>query len=292
MMQTRSDSPAHPGTPARAVRMIVTDLDGTLLDARHRLCDRNRETLEALAARGVTRVVATGRSLYSARSVLDGGFPIDYLVFASGAGVLDWASGTLIEHSSLTAEAAEEAIEVLLGMDADFMIHAGVPENHRFVFRASGRANPDFVRRCVRYDGFAEPWDRGQRIPFESISQLLAVEPPDCAHRYVEASRRLAQLTVIRATSPLDHRSIWIEIFPPDVSKDQTAHRVAERLGIGPENIVAVGNDYNDIALLDWAARAYVVANAPAELRARYATVADHDAAGFSEAVRHALEDC
>jgi hydroxymethylpyrimidine pyrophosphatase-like HAD family hydrolase len=52
---------------------------------------------------------------------------------------------------------------------------------------------------------------------------------------------------------------------------------------------MAVGNDYNDLELLDWAEHAFVVGNAPAELRARYATVASNDDAGFSEAVRIAL---
>jgi hydroxymethylpyrimidine pyrophosphatase-like HAD family hydrolase len=53
---------------------------------------------------------------------------------------------------------------------------------------------------------------------------------------------------------------------------------------------LAVGNDYNDLELLDWADHAFVVANAPAELCARYALVASNDEAGFSEAVRIALE--
>ncbi len=49
--------------------------------------------------------------------------------------------------------------------------------------------------------------------------------------------------------------------------------------------VVAVGNDYNDRDLLEWAEHAYVVANAAPPLKARYRVVASNDAQGFAEAV-------
>ena len=52
--------------------MVVTDLDGTLLDAGARLGAENRQALERLGEAGSLRVVATGRSLHSAEAVLDG----------------------------------------------------------------------------------------------------------------------------------------------------------------------------------------------------------------------------
>jgi hydroxymethylpyrimidine pyrophosphatase-like HAD family hydrolase len=52
---------------------------------------------------------------------------------------------------------------------------------------------------------------------------------------------------------------------------------------------MAVGNDYNDLDLLEWADHAYVVGNAPAELRARYTAVASNEEGGFSAAVKLAL---
>ena len=56
---------------------VFTDLDGTLLNSSQRLSDINRQTLTSLGRAGICRVVATGRSLYSARRVLDDAFPID-----------------------------------------------------------------------------------------------------------------------------------------------------------------------------------------------------------------------
>lgn len=121
------------------------------------------------------------------------------------------------------------------------------------------------------------------------MSQALVIEPPPGPGRHAELALALPGFQVIRTTSPLDGASTWIEIFPRGVNKAAAASwlwRAARESALAR---VAVGNDYNDLDLLDWAEHAFVVGNAPAELRARYATVATNDQAGFSEAVRIAL---
>jgi hydroxymethylpyrimidine pyrophosphatase-like HAD family hydrolase len=50
-------------------------------------------------------------------------------------------------------------------------------------------------------------------------------------------------------------------------------------------DVLAVGNDYNDLDLLEWGGSSYVVANAPADLLARFPAVASSDAAGVADAV-------
>ena len=76
---------------------------------------------------------------------------------------------------------------------------------------------------------------------------------------------------MIRATSPLDGESVWLEIFAPGVSKGSAAAWLAARLGVVPAAALGLGNDYNDLELLEWTGHSYVVADAPAALRARYA---------------------
>ena len=267
--------------------MVVTDLDGTLLDSRGQLGERNRDTLESLPALGVVRVVATGRNLFSARQALPADMPIDYLVFASGAGTVRWRDGELLRRCDLDAAQALEAAAQLVELGLDFMLHRGVPDNHRFWYHRSRHGNHDFERRLARYQDHCEPWPAGGAVqaPVGPFSQLLAVEAPETALTHDDLRTLLAPLNVIRATSPLDHRSFWYEIFPPDVSKAAGADVLREHYRVDHDQVLAVGNDYNDEALLDWAARSRVVANAPADLRARYDAVASNDDAGFTEAV-------
>jgi len=263
--------------------MVVTDLDGTLLDSVGQLSAANRATLEALGARGVVRVVATGRNLYSALGTLPADMPIDYLVFASGAGTMEWPSRELLDARHLDEVQALAAARHMVTLGLDFMLHAGVPDNHRFWYHRTRADNADFDRRLGRYPDHAEPWP--EELPAGPFSQLLAVQAPGCRVTRDELRAALSPLNVIRATSPLDHQSCWLEVFADGVSKAAGAAAVLERHRVGHARVLAIGNDFNDEELLAWAARPVVVANAPGELLDRYARVASNDDDGFTEAV-------
>ena len=91
---------------------------------------------------------------------------------------------------------------------------------------------------------------------------------------------------MLRATSPLGGAATWIEVFPAAASKSRSSAWLAERLGLGAAEVLAVGNDYNDLDLLEWGGTSFVVGNAPEELLARFASVASNDAGGVADAVR------
>ncbi|HIM71160.1 MAG TPA: HAD family phosphatase, partial [Gammaproteobacteria bacterium] len=100
---------------------------------------------------------------------------------------------------------------------------------------------------------------------------------------------RLPKLTVIRTTSPLDHHSTWLEIFPGNVSKSKSACWLCGELNLDTRQTVTIGNDYNDIDLLEWGACSYVVGNAPGDLRDQFTPVSSHDDNGFTQAVNRWL---
>ena len=72
------------------IKIVVTDLDGTLLPSQGCISKKNYNTLVSLRDKEIIRVIATGRTLYSAMAVLPEDFPIDYLIFSSGAGIIQW----------------------------------------------------------------------------------------------------------------------------------------------------------------------------------------------------------
>ncbi len=273
------DSPRHKR------RAVFTDLDGTLLGPDQKLCDRNRTTLEHLAALGIARVVVTGRSLFSCDRVLDDTFPIDILVTSSGAGIFSCRPRTLLRQFALGDAAMAHAVGVLERMQLDFMVHEPVPDNHRFQWRRFGRPNADFDRRLALYAGHHQMLNTESGL-ISNATQLLAIAPldkPETLHR--ELSDRLPDLNVVRTTSPLDHCSVWYEIFPKSVGKSHAAQWICDHLNLDSATALAVGNDFNDVDMLRWANRARVVANAPESLRREFRPVADHSESGFSDAV-------
>lgn len=265
--------------------MLVTDFDGTLRLTQGGLGKADWEALEKLASLKVVRAIATGRSLFSFNRTVTEKIPIDYIIFSSGAGVLDASDSTIVRKNSLDSVRVSEAAAVLKEHELDFMIHRPIPDNHAFVYHATGRENYDFEHRIELYGEFAAlmnaPFDT-----FGEAAQLLAVVPEETGVQAFEGIKQaLTGFTVIRTTSPLDGRSVWIEIFPPDISKSMTSAWLAETLGVEREDVFMVGNDWNDLDMLEWAGQSYVVANSPPELRERFINVASNNDGGVAEAV-------
>ena len=253
------------------LQMLVCDLDGTLLmdGAFHA---QDVEVLHALGRQQVVRVIATGRALVTARKVIAPDFPIDYLVFSSGAGIMDWRSQELLVSHALQPHETERAVHVFLEHGLDFMIHAPIPQQHLFQFHRTGRSNPDFERRLARYAAEGRLFAKGAACG--PARQLLAVSPSsDPDEPFTTVARQLNGLSVIRATSPLDGRSMWIEAFAAEVSKSQAAAWIAQQRAVSRKDTFAIGNDYNDWDLLRWAGSAAVVRDAPDSLRAEFTTV-------------------
>ena len=265
--------------------MVVTDLDGTLHYRAGSFSPQDIDSLHKLKGLGVIRVIATGRSLYSAYRVLGRETPIDYLVFSSGAGIMEWKTERIVREHTMKAKEVKQAARLLFDKKIEFMIHDPIPENHRFHYFGTGSDNPDFIRRLEYYREFATPASEST-FRYCEACQIVAVEPDGGEHSsYEYIANSLGTLTVIRTTSPIDGESTWIEIFPLSVSKSLAAEWLRLEHGVPTKQIMAVGNDYNDLDLLTWAHNSYVVGNAPEELKSRFQSVGSNLQNGFSEAV-------
>ncbi|HDQ14597.1 MAG TPA: HAD family phosphatase [Sediminispirochaeta sp.] len=264
--------------------MVVSDFDGTTYHSASGFHPRDLETLKILEQDSFVRVFATGRSMESLRRVIDRSFPIDYVVFSSGAGVYDFKKEELLRRRVLSAAVTEEVCRRLIELKLDFMLHHPIPDNHYFHYYHHGGENPDFFHRMAVYRDFAMPFN-WQQVRQMEATQFVVVVPgdPDIHHRI---EREFPQLSVIRSTSPLDGRSLWIELFPAGSHKAAGVEWLSRRLGIPVERVMVIGNDFNDLHMLEWARHAFVVDDAPEQLRRRFETVAPCSEAGFSEAVR------
>lgn len=265
-------------------KLFITDFDGTLTRTQGGFAARDLCALERLGELGIIRAIATGRSLHSFMKAGGSALPVDYLISSTGAGLSLHPCGRLIRQMGLTGEEVIACVRVLQEEDLDFMIQRPLPDNHLFAYRSSGRQNPDFFRRISLNNGHCR--SLGCPSAFGPASQLLAVVPPRESVRALKRIReRVEGLSVIQATSPLDGRSTWIEIFARGVSKSQTASWLAQKLGIDRKNTLSVGNDYNDTDLLEWSAMGFVVENAPDDLKRKFPVVSSNDEGGVAEAI-------
>ncbi|HSO67299.1 MAG TPA: HAD hydrolase family protein, partial [Desulfatirhabdiaceae bacterium] len=181
-------------------RMFITDLDGTLLRSDGTFSHRDIRSLDALKKEGVVRVIATGRSIYSFKRAVDIHLPVDYLIFSTGVGVMDYLKESIIRTIHIESDDRDHAIRTLLEMGLNFMVHDPVPDNHHFSYHDTGKANPDFFRRIDRYREFARPMNSGESIS-RNPSQLLAVVDKASGDTLLNPLRlTLPTLSVIRST--------------------------------------------------------------------------------------------
>jgi hydroxymethylpyrimidine pyrophosphatase-like HAD family hydrolase len=267
-----------------AAGIFITDLDGTLLRSDRSIAEPVLSCLRRLGELGIARVIATGRSLFSFNKVA-AGLPVDFVIFSTGAGVAGLPHGKILRSVSMETGDVRQAFEALSALELDFMVQRPIPDSHVFGYVVSNSSNPDFERRIALYSRFAFPWD-GDIERFGPATQLVAIVPPGRAQEALASVRRkLASLTVIQTTSPLDGQSTWIEIFPAGVSKSLTAQWLASKLGASRHKALSVGNDFNDLDLLEWAETRFVVSNAPPELTRRFPVVASNNDDGVAEAI-------
>lgn len=267
--------------------LFVTDLDGTLLGPGGRFAQSDLDALDTLRRMGVRTAVATGRSPYSFMHSPAAQLPVDYVILSTGAGVIALPERTLLYRVNLPPMLVARSLEFMRRSSLDFMLHRPVPDNHHFVYRRANPDNADFETRIDHYRDFGQPLNSANGGSFGEAAQFLAVVPPGGAGDALNQIRRgLPGLSVVHSTSPLDHVSTWIECFHPDVSKGKTAAWLAGELGVDRSDTVAVGNDYNDLDLLEWAAHGFVVANAPEGLKTRFRQVVAGGGGGVAEAAK------
>ena len=263
--------------------MVIMDLDGTILPRNGEIDERDLEVIDMLEKEKVCRVIATGRSVFSFIRALGNDFPIDYLIFSSGAGILNWKTKELFYSRNLQSDETQEIAKKLWSEKLSFALHEPIPDNHKYLYADIDNTTPDFYYRNELYSQYAKPLENPE-AEFGKACQFLIISKHNSGvHEKVK--QMFPGYHVERTTSPLDGKSIWTEIFPRGISKGSGSLFLANKLNIPLPDIMAVGNDYNDITMLDWAENSFIVSNSPDELCKKYQVVGDDEKTGLCDAI-------
>ena len=255
------------------IRAIIIDLDGTTLPRNwHSISEANREALEKAGKQGITRILATGRSVFSLNNTLPEGLPVDYMVFSSGAGIMRWNNKEILFTRELSPEETLDIATSLWKYDINFTIQQRIPNNHHFYYRNISSLHEDFRRRIENYPGLGTPIQDTNEIQ-GGATQFLVILDALQLQLHGDIRQKLSTYSVIRSTSPIDNQAIWTEIFAPNVNKGTSCQILLDQLNIRYEECAGLGNDYNDIDFLERCGHPFIVSNAPESLRTRFENV-------------------
>jgi Cof subfamily protein (haloacid dehalogenase superfamily) len=241
-----------------AVRLVATDLDGTLLGPSAELSPRTVAAIRQAHAAGIILVAATGRSHVDARDRLGAAGTVRWLVCSNGAVLYDRDAGAVVDRHDMDASTVPAAVDA---------IRAGFPEVC-FAWesaRGFGCEAGFLVIAPSRTGGRGEVADRfGPPYP-DGVSKLMVAHPDLRRDALLSALRPVLVDGLVASASSVP----FVDIAPPGVDKAFGVARLCERLGIHRDEVAALGDHMNDLALLRWAGRSVAMGDAhPAVLAA------------------------
>ena len=272
-------------------QLIALDLDGTLLNPEGRISPRNLATLLAAEAAGITVVIATGRRHFYALKVL-GDLPLrpeTVLISSNGAVVRTFASA-LIERTHMLPAAARWLVHHLgefrnalvltfdrTAPDGQDMRGALVIEHLPTLTRSIGlwmQANEPYIQVVDPIESCLSDQDPpiqamlcGTVERMRLAEQHLLLDPQVAA---VGEDRSGGTIQLNRTEYPERDLSI-VDILPAGCSKGAAILSLAARLGIPQAAVMCIGDNWNDLSMLEIAGHPVLMGNAPADLK-RHAT--------------------
>lgn len=266
--------------------LLATDLDGTL--AVGGVINRaDRAAAAELKNRGIPVLVVTGRNPESLKKVEGLWEVADEVLFSSGAGVLTDKDAEPVGVGLLSAMETSEITAILDKAGEDYCLLDPIPDNHHFSWKRHRKPgeNPDFNRRMNLYKTWGRPYNG---IPHRA-SQVLIVLPPGTFIQS-ETAKDLSRWSVFHSSSPVDHKSIWLEIFPTGMDKGSALAAWCSTRRLPKERVLALGNDFNDESMLAWAGMGRVVGGSPMARESVFPVLPPAGMGGFEAAVKEALE--
>ncbi len=264
------------------IKIFFSDIDGTILNDYGEMPQCNKYALKKLQEEGLVSVFATGRNFMSAkRVILRENISVDYLIFSTGMGIYNIHTNKLLAGNDIPENTANSLIDRIKTLGVNFFVQFPIPINHRSYYHKAYE-HADFNFRMFYYEDFTEPLPAKITHP---ISQIIIIMEPleELANEvYKELKYDFPELSYIYTSSPNNYSDIWLEIYPPEVSKGLAVEKLCDYLDLSTEEAAAIGNDYNDESMLDTVGHPYIVANAPDDLKMKYEIMPSNHNCGFT----------
>ncbi len=247
-------------------RVIALDLDGTLLDERMQILPANVEALQAARQRGVEVVLVTGRHHIAARAYHHWLALDTPAVCCNGIYLHDYASDTplrgeplpVADRLALLERVRHNGLHALAYLGDRFCFETGEPVLDEVMAWAGTLPEP-LRPRFEQVDDLAPVLAQAPRVWKMAVSHVDAAALPAFA-RGVEAELGLGTVQ----TGPLR-----LDIGRPGHSKASGLQHWLESRGVDADQVVAFGDNHNDVSMLTAMGHGVAMANAPAAVRER-----------------------
>ena len=272
------------------IRLLAVDLDGTLLNSRAELSPGNREALAAAARCGVEVAIVTGRRFHSALPFIRQLDCAVTVISSNGAriGTLD---GQTCYRNFLRAALAREALRTTPEARRYAVVMYDLPGRGQVTMQeGASLEGPIAWYRRTAPDALLEVADLEAAIDLgrpDPIQVMFGGPPADIEplHPLLARSAIAPHVQLTWTKYPL-RSTVILDVMPRDCTKGAALRLWAERRGLNPAEVMAIGDNHNDLEMLQFAGRAVLMGNAePGISRDGWAVTLSNDEDGVAAAV-------
>ena len=244
------------------IKLIATDIDGTLLDSFGRISSANRDAVRSAMERGITVTLSTGR-MFASTKVFASALEITAPLICYNGAMIRCPDGTMISHTTLEMDAAlrmltlfdERGLYVQSYIDDDLCVDDLSADEFKYYMKT--------------YGIMGNPIGRALYCPTKPPTKLLVMT--DTAEGAVKLRRELQEIFGHEAYVTTSNYN-FVEMMNPSVNKGKALTALAMGMGISMSEVLAVGDGDNDFEMVAMAGVGVAVRNGCERLRA----AADH----------------
>jgi Cof subfamily protein (haloacid dehalogenase superfamily) len=272
-------------------RLVAIDLDGTLLDSRRTIPSANHRALERAHREGIRLAVVTGRRWLTARPYVSQLRVDPLLVLNGGALVRRGLKGPVLRQTPIALEVGRQVLALARKMKVTPVVHEGGGDDGQ-LFVESGLS---LSRPLQLYLEKTTPpphhvLDLAAKLQRDPLQILFAGPIFEMQATARALEEQLASRVSVARTEYPDSDWAIVDVLAAGVDKGDALRFLVEHEGVGAGETMAIGDNWNDLGMLEAAGLGVVMANAPAELLARgFAQTGSNDAAGVAQAMERYL---
>ena len=246
-------------------RLVALDIDGTILNSEEELSPRTRKVILQVQERGVQVVLATGRRLVRTLPWAQALGLTQPLIVHNGAVIFEQASGEILLQEGVDLQMAQVLQRELEARFLNYVVYTGESAGEEVLAPLGTWQEPENL--LLRYLGENAEFVDQVRLQSAPI-RISIVDLPrkvDPFYEYLSDTYGDQIKAMLFGTQCDDWRGI--EIIPPNCSKGTGLAHVAEKLNVSAAEVVAMGDNVNDLEMIRWAGLGVAMENAPPELK-------------------------
>jgi hypothetical protein len=269
------------------IKLVAIDIDGTLLDSSFRIGEHTRRVLTEAMKAGILIVLVTGRRFAIARPIaleLGLGTP---LISHNGALTKNVETLEVIDYHPLSAAPARQTVELARSLAADVVCFYDPQGYGRSVIDTISVDNVKLRRYLERAPMLIEQVPDLHAYISDDPIQVMSFGPCDLMDRFeqVLAGHLNGQVKLQKTAYPARDMTI-LDVLSPTCSKAVALAAVVARYGLSQQNVMAIGDNYNDLEMLAYAGFGVIMGNADERLRGLdFHVTASNDEDGVAQAI-------